>query len=174
MKKLISIAAAIIVAYCHPAHADTYKVEGGCEAKFSPKGGIQAMIIRYIDGAKSEIRLLAYSFTSVPIAEALVRAHQRGVNVAVVLDKSQPTARGGQMQAMLDAGIPTYVDSKHAIAHNKTIVIDRKIYENGSFNFTFSAENSNGENAHFCHSVTGAGLYLADWERHKAHSELQQ
>ena len=35
----------------------------------------------------------AYSFTSAPIAKALVEAHKRGVDVRVILDKSQRTEK---------------------------------------------------------------------------------
>lgn len=36
--------------------------------------------------------------------------------------------------------IPTYIDAKHAIAHNKIMIIDREIVITGSFNFTKAAE----------------------------------
>ncbi len=35
----------------------------------------------------------AYSFTSAPIAKALLDAHKRGVSVQVILDKSQKTQK---------------------------------------------------------------------------------
>jgi phosphatidylserine/phosphatidylglycerophosphate/cardiolipin synthase-like enzyme len=56
---------------------------------FSPKGGCTQAIIHQIDNAKSEILIQAYSFTSAPIAKALLNAHKQGVKVEVILDKSQ-------------------------------------------------------------------------------------
>jgi phosphatidylserine/phosphatidylglycerophosphate/cardiolipin synthase-like enzyme len=44
---------------------------------FSPKGGCTEAIIDQIDNAKSEILIQAYSFTSTPIAKALINAHKR-------------------------------------------------------------------------------------------------
>ena len=46
-----------------------------------------------LDAAKTSILVQAYSFTSAPIAKALVEAHKRGVRVEVILDKSQTERR---------------------------------------------------------------------------------
>ena len=56
---------------------------------FSPKGGCTEAIVSQIDKAKTEILVQAYSFTSAPIAKALLNAHKRGIKVEVILDKSQ-------------------------------------------------------------------------------------
>ena len=56
---------------------------------FSPRGGCTEAIISQIDKAKSEILVQAYSFTSAPIAKALLNAHKRGIKVEAILDKSQ-------------------------------------------------------------------------------------
>ena len=60
---------------------------------FSPNGGCQDAVVAAIDGAKREIRVQAYSFTSAPIAGSLKRAHDRGVDVRVLLDKNRQTER---------------------------------------------------------------------------------
>ena len=65
----------------------------GVSVYFSPKGGCTEAVVRELDGAKASIRVQAYSFTSAPIAKALVDAHRRGVDVAVILDKSQRSER---------------------------------------------------------------------------------
>lgn len=153
------------------AYADMFRVDDACSVHFSPKGGAEEAVVKLIGSAKDSIRVLAYSFTSKPIATALAIAKKQGVSVEVVLDQSQLTARGSQLQFVADAGIPTYIDDKHAIAHNKVIIVDAKVFENGSFNFTNAAEKSNGENALICPSVSGAAVYSADFERHKAHSK---
>jgi len=54
---------------------------------FSPRGGGTEAVVRELGNAKKEILVQAYSFTSTPIAKALVDAHKRGVKVTVVLDK---------------------------------------------------------------------------------------
>jgi phosphatidylserine/phosphatidylglycerophosphate/cardiolipin synthase-like enzyme len=113
----------------------------------------------------------AYSFTSKPIAEALVRAHQRGVKISVILDKSQRTEKYTEADFIANYGIPTYIDDKHAIAHSKTIIT-------GSFNFTTSAELHNAENLLIIRDslliIRDSDLaltYMRNWEVHFKHSD---
>jgi len=68
------------------------------------------------------ILVQAYSFTSIPIAKALVDAHKRGVDVRVILDKSQRGEKYSSADFVLHAGIPTFIDAKHQIAHNKIMI----------------------------------------------------
>jgi len=83
---------------------------------FSPKGGCTEAIINKTDQSKTEILVQAYSFTSAPIAKALVDAHKRGVKVQAILDKSQRSEKYTSATFLTNAGIPTYIDDKHAIA----------------------------------------------------------
>jgi phosphatidylserine/phosphatidylglycerophosphate/cardiolipin synthase-like enzyme len=141
------------------------------EVFFSPKGGCTDTIIKEIDQAKADIFIQAYSFTSAPIAKALVAAHKRGVKVQAILDKSQRSAKYTSATFLTNAGIPTYIDDKHAIAHNKIMIIDRAKVITGSFNFTKAAEEKNAENLLIISSKELARLYLENWQNHKEHSE---
>jgi len=60
----------------------------------------------------------AYSFTSAPIAKALLDAHKRGVKILAVLDKSNETDKYSAATFLVNAGIQTLIDDQHAIAHN--------------------------------------------------------
>lgn len=62
------------------------------------------------------------------------------MKVEVILDKSQRTEKYSSADLLAHAGIPTYIDTKHQIAHNKIIIIDTKRVLTGSFNFTKNAE----------------------------------
>ena len=139
---------------------------------FSPNKGCTEAIIRELDSAKSEILVQAYSFTSTPIAEALLAAHKRGVQVKAILDKSQRGARHTSASFLADSGIPTYIDNSHAIAHNKIIIIDRTTLITGSFNFTKAAEEKNAENLLILRSPRLAEVYVENWSSHVRHSEV--
>jgi phosphatidylserine/phosphatidylglycerophosphate/cardiolipin synthase-like enzyme len=141
---------------------------------FSPNGGCKNAIINTIGKAKSEILVQAYIFTSEPIAKALLEAHKRGVKVFVILDKSQKKNGYSPVTFFANQGIPAYIDSTHAIAHDKLMIIDRETIITGSFNFTKSAENQNAENLLIIKSSELAGLYRENWMKHKAHSEKQE
>ena len=68
--------------------------------------------------------------------------------------------------------IPTLIDAKHAIAHNKVMVIDEETVITGSFNFSKAAEQENAENLLIIHDRALAAKYLENWKAHAAHSEV--
>jgi phosphatidylserine/phosphatidylglycerophosphate/cardiolipin synthase-like enzyme len=144
---------------------------GEVETLFSPKGGCTAAIVRAIGGAKQTIYVQAYSFTSAPIAAALVEAHRRGVKTQVILDKSQQTEKYSEADFLQRAGIAVFIDSAHSIAHNKVMILDGETVISGSFNFTKAAEESNAENLLIIHQTPAlAQKYLSNWLAHQRHS----
>lgn len=149
--------------------------QGDIACYFSPGGGCTEAVVNEIRQARQQIFVQAYSFTSVPIANALVEAHNRGVAVYIVLDKSQKTEQYSGADFVAHAGIPTLIDSAHAIAHNKVMLIDHQTIITGSFNFTTSAEKSNAENLLIIRGR--ADLYQAyenNFRHHYEHSQPYQ
>ena len=138
---------------------------------FSPDGGCTEAITHQLAKARSTVLVQAYSFTSAPIAKALVDAHKRGVRVQVILDKSQRSEKYSSADFVQHAGIPTYIDAKHAIAHNKIMIIDGFYVFTGSFNFTKAAEESNAENLILIQNPAIAAQYTRNWNDHREHAE---
>jgi len=93
------------------------------------------------------------------------------VQVQVILDKSQRTANYSEADFTAHAGIRTLIDAKHAIAHNKIMVIDSQVVITGSFNFTKSAEEHNAENLLIIRDGELAKRYTENWHLHEKHSE---
>ena len=144
------------------------------EVYFSPKGGCTEAVVKELTAAQTTILVQAYSFTSVPIAKALVDAHKRGVKIEVILDKSQRTEKYSSADFVQHAGIPIQIDDKHAIAHNKVMVIDGQTVITGSFNFTKAAEENNAENLLVIRDKEIADKYAANWKVHADHSEVYE
>lgn len=140
------------------------------EVHFSPKGGCTEAVVRELAGARQTVLVQAYSFTSTAIAAALVAAARRGVRVEAVLDKSNKTGKYSVADFLVNARIPTWIDSSHAIAHNKLIVIDNSTVITGSFNFTKAAEESNAENLIILRSPDLSAAYSDQFIRHRDHS----
>ena len=141
---------------------------------FSPRGGTTEAILTAIANDKTEILVQAYSFTSAPIAKALVDAHKRRVQVEAILDKSQRKETYTEATFLANMGIPTYIDDKHAIAHNKIMIIDKTTVITGSFNFTKAAKEKNAENLLILKSKDLASKYIDNWMKHKEHSAPYQ
>jgi phosphatidylserine/phosphatidylglycerophosphate/cardiolipin synthase-like enzyme len=142
------------------------------EVYFSPHGGCTDAVIRELNRAKDTILVQAYSFTSAPIAKALLNAHKRGVKIEVILDKSQRKEKYSSATFFFNAGIPVKIDAQHAIAHNKVMIIDGETVITGSFNFTKAAEEKNTENLLVIRDNKLAERYTRNWQEHAGHSEV--
>jgi hypothetical protein len=130
-----------------PAQRPSAKVEeASCvtvQVCFTPGEDCTELIVKTLGEAKTSIFVQAYSFTSAPIAKALVDAKKRGVRVEAILDKSNRTDKYSAADFLANSGIPTLIDAQHAIAHNKVIVIDGEIVIGDSFNYTKAAQDKN-------------------------------
>lgn len=131
---------------------------------FSP-GNAESLILDVINGAKKEIRLAAYTFTSRSIANALLRAKQRGVNIAVVLDAPKPSAAPFILPFLKKNNISHRLISKYGIMHNKFLVVDGVIVQTGSYNYTKAAATHNAENILVLRGTGCANVYLKEWTR---------
>ena len=128
-------------------------------------------IVDQLNEAQRQVLVQAYSFTSTPVAKALVDAHKRGVDVQVILDKSQKSERYTSATFLANEGVPTYIDAAHKIAHNKVMIIDGRTVITGSFNFTKSAEEGNAENLLIISNAPKlAARYTDNWKVHLGHS----
>jgi phosphatidylserine/phosphatidylglycerophosphate/cardiolipin synthase-like enzyme len=144
-------------------------------ASFSPKGGCTEIIVKEIGKARHEVLVQAYSFTSRPIAQALLAAKARGVHVDILLDRSNEAEEHTELPFLLAEGLAPLIDSHHAIAHNKIMIIDKRTIVTGSFNFTNQAESENAENLLVIrdHS-TLVKLYRQNFLEHKGHCQPAQ
>lgn len=155
--------------FVHPCYSNFLKKD--LKVCFTPGEDCTKLIVEELNNANTEILVQAYSLTSAPIAKALVDAFMRGVNVQIILDRSQKTAKYSALSFFIKLGIPTFIDDKHAIAHNKIIIIDSEILMTGSFNFTKAAQERNAENLIIINHFSLIEKYKKNWQLHFRHSK---
>lgn len=134
------------------------------EVCFTPGNDCQSKIVRAINAAKRDIYVMTYSFTAKPIAEALVEAHKRGVQVLVLADDGQRERERTQLSFLTTQNVPITFDKTVAISHNKVMIIDGKTVVTGSYNWTNAAQYRNAENVLFIDSPQLAKQYKTNWE----------
>jgi phosphatidylserine/phosphatidylglycerophosphate/cardiolipin synthase-like enzyme len=139
---------------------------------FSPNGGAARAILEGIRSAKQTILMQGYVLHSTRLAGALVRAHQRGVQVHVLLDAhAQPHHPPvAAVACLVAAGVAVSLDAQHEWAHDKVMILDGEIVITGSYNWTVAAEKDNGENLLVIRDPQLAGVYIENWRRHAHHS----
>lgn len=135
------------------------------EIGFAP-GDAESRVVAVIGEARQSIRVAAYSFTSKPITEALIRAKRRGVDVRAVLDKTRQAERNSAATRLLADGIAVRIHARHAIMHHKFLIVDNDAIETGSFNYTASAARKNAENVVIIREDAAAvKKYATEWQR---------
>ncbi|KXB17371.1 type IV secretory system conjugative DNA transfer family protein [Xylella fastidiosa] len=139
------------------------------EVGFSPKRNALEVVMSFVLGAKTELLVAAYSFTSKDIAFALTEAKARGIDVRVVVDHAQNTDDQGGYKAvdyLSSQGIPVFRCENYAAMHHKFMVADGLHVQLGSFNYTSSANLRNAETAvAFRNAPELASLYRTEWLR---------
>ncbi|MEW5891563.1 MAG: phospholipase D family protein [Pseudomonadota bacterium] len=150
--------------------------QGQIQVAFTPGDDAGALIVGAIRQARRQILVQAFSFTHEAIAEALIAARRRGVDVQVLADPEQAeTVKTSRIDQLVAGGVPVYLDGQHAAAHNKVMVIDAgqatATVITGSFNFTHAAQYRNAENVLLLRgNPLLAEAYAANWRRHRTHS----
>lgn len=125
-------------------------------------GGVDGPLVEAIDAAHLSIDVAAYSLGLNSVRNALLRAHDRGVTVRIVMetgnmDRSDP-------QILIEAGIPIVGDNRDGLMHNKFMVIDKSEVWLGSMNFTDSSTYEDNNNLMRIRSTELAEDYSKEFE----------
>ncbi len=134
--------------------------------QFSPHGKSLDGILKEISEAKHSIHVAAYSFTSKPIALALLQAHKRGIQVQVVADSGANQGKYSATTFLANNNVPVRLNSNYAILHHKFMVFDARHVETGSFNYSEAAASRNAENVLYIKNAPQlAQAYVKEWQR---------
>jgi len=126
---------------------------------FSPDGGCEDAIVGVIDDTRRTLDCAIYTFTSREIAQALIRAHERGVSVRIINDRVQASDKYAKKRYLEKSGVPIRTHIGGGIFHNKFLVADSITIITGSYNWTASANESNYENIVIIESPALAKTY---------------
>ena len=131
---------------------------------FSPDQGSLPLVLKGINSAHKSIHVAAYSFTSKPIAEALLAASKRGVDVKVIADEKSNSSKYSAVTYLANNKVPVKLDGNYPIFHHKFMVIDGVNLETGSFNYSAAAATKNAENVLILWNVPAiAATYDKEW-----------
>jgi phosphatidylserine/phosphatidylglycerophosphate/cardiolipin synthase-like enzyme len=159
------------------AGATAIPATGTVEVLFTPWDDAEGAIVRALGEARQGIHVQAFLLTSRSIARALREAHDRGVRVEVLADREMlRKGENSQLPMLAAAGIPVWLETRYASAHNKVLLIDGEspgaVVITGSYNFTWSAQARNAENLLLLRGNPSlARRYLENWRRHRDDAE---
>lgn len=122
---------------------------------FSPESNIEAFIIENINRSQHTLKIMAFWFTWAPIADAIVKAHNRGVDVQMILDSRSTEKKEKDVHDLEIEVVPYFV--KHQMKdsikiydgelfHYKVFMYDNTYVVNGSCNLFNASLNRHEEN----------------------------
>lgn len=117
---------------------------------FSPGDKCKNAIIDIINTAKSKLRICVFTISDDNIANSIINAHKRGVNIKIISDDDKQYDIGSDINKFKNAGIPVKVDHTPNHMHNKFMTADNITCLTGSYNWTKSAARYNQENILIC------------------------
>jgi phosphatidylserine/phosphatidylglycerophosphate/cardiolipin synthase-like enzyme len=147
---------------------------GTVQLAFTPWDNAEAMVIGAIRAAKAQILVQAFSFTSRALANALIAAKRRGLDVQIIADREQTfSGEASRIPELVLAGIPVTLEVRYQSAHNKVMVLDAGLADGavitGSYNWTYAAQFKNAENVLILRGNPDiVNAYAANWQRHRA------
>lgn len=133
------------------------------------QGSIEGRLIDKINAAQTSIHIVSFEFDLTPVAEALIAAKQRGVDVRWVTDdesglEADEDPGHGQFAMLQDAGIEVRSDTRSALMHNKFWIFDGQIVWTGSTNITENGIFKQDNNAIVIRSPELAAIYEAEFQ----------
>jgi phosphatidylserine/phosphatidylglycerophosphate/cardiolipin synthase-like enzyme len=131
---------------------------------FSPGGECSSIIIQWIGRANTSIHILIYSFTLDDVRDALIQAKARGVDVKIVMERSNANGSGSEYQALKAAGIDIRLDTNSGDMHDKVMIVDGHIVLTGSMNWSNAGVGRNDENLLAIDSQSWAAAYEAQFQ----------
>ncbi len=140
-----------------------YFTEPSLYSSGTTSGGIETHLIDLINAAQTSIHLAVFEFNLQNVADALIAAHNRGVEVQIVYD-DEHTEDDPQMTQMIGAGIPATPDQRGAFMHNKFFIFDSATVWLGSWNVTVNDTFRNNNNAIVIRSPELAQNYEAEFQ----------
>ena len=114
---------------------------------FSPQDkALKNAVIPLINNAQRYIYIPTFLITDTKTTEALIKAKNRGVEVKIIIDALNASAKYSKHQLLRDAGILVKTENYAGKMHSKSMIVDDKYTIIGSMNFSYSGENKNDEN----------------------------
>ncbi|XP_075686781.1 mitochondrial cardiolipin hydrolase [Rhinoderma darwinii] len=124
-----------------------------------------SQLIRRLLGARRSLELCIFTFSSSPLAQAVLLLHGRGVRVRVITDSDYMAASGSQIGALRKAGVVVRHNQSSGFMHHKFAVLDKSIVITGSMNWTMQAVQTNKENLLITDDGVCVRAYMEEFER---------
>jgi phosphatidylserine/phosphatidylglycerophosphate/cardiolipin synthase-like enzyme len=135
----------------------------------NPTGSVEEKLITLINTTQTSIHIASFEFNLPRVADALIAAKARGVDVRWVTDDENGleidgNENRGQFTRLMAGGVEIKDDARSALMHNKFWIFDRQTTWTGSTNITVNGIYKQNNNVIVIHSPEIASIYEREWE----------
>lgn len=118
------------------------------ETCFSPQESCERRLVALFCSARSTIDIAIYNLTMQEFAEALRSVKAKGVKIRIVADKSMAETQRSLVSKLAAEGFDVKIGAtgERGIMHHKFSIVDGRLLQTGSFNYTFTAARNSAEN----------------------------
>lgn len=133
---------------------------------FSPGSRTEERLAAFIDASARSLDVVTFTFSSKILADAVIRAHKRGVKVRFLMDINMGKV-SGLAKLVFASGVEFRWrggrNEKGAL-HDKFAIMDGKLLETGSFNWTVNASRHSFENVALVTDQGAIAAYQAEFD----------
>ena len=146
-----------------------FAAKGEIELAFTPRDDAESLLVSVIAQARRSLHVQAYAFTSRRIADAMVAARRRGVDVQVLADaRMNRKPKGNVLPRLLAAGVPVALDGELMKGFDLIMALNRLAGSHGVGRNDMIEDRVLGLKARECYEHPAATVLLA------AHRDLAE
>jgi phosphatidylserine/phosphatidylglycerophosphate/cardiolipin synthase-like enzyme len=150
----------LLVLQTSPVFAET-------EVLFSSDQSIQGTLLNEMESTNSTIDLAIREITSKPLAQALLKAKERGIAIRIITDSKQAKRRSSKITYLIQEGVPVKIlrGKDHGVMNYRFAILDGKKVMTGSFDWSEASEKRNYENLLILWESDTVASYQKEFER---------
>ena len=115
------------------------------EICFSPDEPCDTKLVKFIDSAQTSIDVAVFDVTRDQVVHHLL-LQARKIPVRVLVDNRQSKGEHSLVRTLIKGGANVRIGRQRGVMHNKFTIVDGKMIQTGSYNYTNNATENNAEN----------------------------
>ncbi len=134
------------------------------EVCFAPDDPCDIKLTKFVQSAKSSLDIAIFDLNLDKLVHEIL-VQTKKIQVRILVDRRQAKSDHSLVSLLLKAGAKVKIGHQRGIMHNKFVIVDGKMLETGSFNFTNGAAFKNNENQVYLSTPTIVARYKAQFEK---------
>lgn len=134
------------------------------EVCFSPDEACDIKLYKFMKSAEKSIDVAIYDINLTEIVDILVEK-SKTIPVRIVVDRRQAKTKRSIVPVMIREGLDVRYGRQRGIQHDKFTIVDGKMIQTGSFNYTRGASERNNENQFYNANPQVVSHYQAQFEK---------